>query len=269
MYGIPEFRLPKEIVKNTINKILDLGIDVKYNQKLGDNLKLEDLIKEYDRIFLAFGANVSCKMGIEGEDLEGVYGANELIEFNNHPEYNGKTVIINGGGNVAMDAARIIKRKGAKKVIIVYRRGKNEMPAEEKEIEAAQKEGIELLFQNNILKILGNKKVQNVELIKTKLVKTENDVRLTPVNIEGTNFTLNADYVIMALGSKSDEFVKKLGLELDKKNSIIIDENYKTSNNKIYAGGDITGKIKTVAWAARAGRDVANNILLDFLEKRV
>lgn len=261
IYGIPEFRLSKEIVKNTIQKILDLGIEVKYNKKLGENLTLQDLAKDYDKVFLAFGANVSSKMRIAGEDLEGVYGANELLEFGNHPDYSGKSVLVNGGGNVAMDIARTVKRMGAKKVVVVYRRSKNEMPAEEKEVNDAIQEGIEILFQNNIVKINGVKKVESVELIKTELVQKQGDSRLSPVNIEESNYIINADYVVMALGSKTDEFVKKLGLEIDSRNNIKINEDYKTSNPKVYAGGDVTGGVKTVAWAARAGRDVAEQIL--------
>ena len=261
MYGIPDFRLDKNIVKRTIQKILDLGIDIKYNQILGKNLKLEELEKEYDKIFLAFGANKSLKMRIEGEDLNGVYGANELLEYGNYPEFNEKIVFVNGAGNVAIDIARTIKRKGAKKVIIVYRRSKKEMPAEEKEITQCEKEGIEFLLQNNIIKINGNKKVDSIELIKTKLIKKEGDNRLSPVNIEGSNYTLKGDYVIMALGSETDETVKELKLELTSKNNTMVVENYKTSNPKIFAGGDLAGCIKTVAWAARSGRDAAENII--------
>ena len=261
MYGIPDFRLSKDIVKNTINKILDLGIKVKYNQELGKNLDLQNLIEQYDYVFLAFGANVSSKMGVEGENLEGVYGGNELLEFSNHPDYIGKTVLINGGGNVAIDVARTVKRLGAKEVNIVYRRAKEQMPAEAKEVNDAEKEGINILFQNNIVKINGNKKVESVELIKTELIQKEGDSRLSPVNIEGSNYVINADYVVMALGSKTDDFVTELGLELDKKNNIKINEKYQTSNPKVYAGGDVRGGNKTVAWAARDGRDVAEEIL--------
>lgn len=261
MYGIPDFRLDKNIVKSTIQKILNLGIDVKYNQVLGKNLQLVDLEREYDKIFLAFGGNKSLKMRIEGEDLDGVYGANELLEYGNYPEFNEKMVIVNGAGNVAIDIARTIKRKGAKKVIIVYRRSKKEMPSEEKEIIKCEKEGIEFLLQNNIVKIYGNKKVENIELIRTELVKKEGENRLSPINIEGTNYIMNADYVVMALGSETDEFVKQLNLELSYKNNIKIDEKYKTSNPKIFAGGDLAGCIKTVAWAARSGRDAAEKII--------
>lgn len=261
VYGIPEFRLSKDIVKNTIDKIIDLGIEVKYNKELGKNITLEELTNEYDYIYLAFGANVSSKMGIEGENLKGVYGGNELLENNNHPNYEGKTVIVNGGGNVAIDVARTVNRKGAKKVIIAYRRAKEQMPAEEKEVKDAENEGIEILFQNNIVKINGNEKVESIELIKTKLVQKEGDTRLSPVNIEGSNYKINADYVIMALGSKTDDFVQNLGIELNKRNNIKVNEKFQTSNPKIYAGGDLAGGKGTVAWAARDGRDASQNIL--------
>lgn len=265
VYGIPEFRLSKDIVKNTIDKILDLGIEAKYNQELGKNLSLSELEENYDFIYLAFGANISSKMGIEGENLDGVFGGNELLEHNNHPDYTGKTVVVNGGGNVAIDVARTVKRKGAKEVIIVYRRAKEQMPAEEKEVKDAENEGIKILFQNNIVKINGQIRVKSVELIKTKLVKKDGDTRLSPVNIDGSNYEINADYVIMALGSKTDEFVKNLGLELTSKNYIKINENFQTSNPKIYVGGDLAGGKGTVAWAARNGKDVAKNILKEFI----
>ena len=260
MYGIPDFRLSKDVVKNTIQNILDLGIEVKYNQKLEENIKLDYLTKNYDYVVLAFGANISSKMGIEGEELKGVYGGNELLENKNFPNCEGKTVIVNGGGNVAMDTARTVKRLGAKSVKIVYRRAKEQMPAEEKEVLDAEKEGIEILFQNNIVKINGKEKVESVELIKTELIKKEGDTRLSPVNIKGSNYIIDADYVVMALGSKTDDFVGNLELELDSKNNIKINENYQTSNSKIYAGGDVRGGMKTVAWAARDGRNIAEEI---------
>ena len=267
VYGIPDFRLSKDIVKNTIKKVLDLGIEVKYNQELGRNLKLEELEKEYDYIYLAFGANISSKMGVKGENLAGVFGGNELLENERHPDYKGKTVIINGGGNVAIDVARTVKRKGAKDVIIVYRRAKEQMPAEEKEVLDAEMEGIKILLQNNIVKINGSKNVESIELIKTELVQKEGDTRLSPVNIEGSNYTIKADYVIMALGSRTDDFVKNLGLELTTKNHIKINDDFQTSNPKIYAGGDLVGGKGTVAWAARNGRDVAQKILGDLYER--
>ena len=266
MHGIPDFRLPRQIIKKTIDKIIDLGINVEYNKELGKNISLEELLNSNDAIFLAFGANVSTKMGVDGEDLKGVYGGNELLEYNTHPDYAGKNVAVIGGGNVAMDCARTIKKMGANSVKVIYRRAEEQMPAEKKEIEDAKEEGIEFLFQNNIVKIIGTKTVEKIELIKTELVKKDGEDRLVPVNIENSNFQIDIDYVVMALGSKPAEFVKELGVKLNDKGKIIIDENCKTSNSKIYAGGDIAGKKGTVAWAARSGRNAAESIIRELGE---
>ena len=267
MYGIPEFRLPKSIVKETVKQILNLGIEVKYNQELGKNLNLEELKKEYNAIFLSIGANVSSKMGVEGEELNGVFGGNELLEYNLHPDYKGKNVAIVGGGNVAMDCARTVKKLGAESVKVIYRRAREQMPAEKKEIEEALDEGIEFLFQNNIVKILSNnegKNVEKVELIKTELIQKEGETRLVPVNIPNSNYIIDVDYIIMALGSKPSDFVNKLNLELNKWGNIKINENYQTSDSKIYSGGDLAGIKGTVAWAAQSGREAAKSIMKYF-----
>ena len=261
VHGIPEFRLPKEIVKQTVQKILDLGLEAKYNKELGKNLSLKQLEKEYDAIFLAFGANITTKMGVEGEELQGVYGGNQLLEQQNHPDYTNKKVAVIGGGNVAMDCARTIKRLGAKEVKVIYRRAEEQMPAENKEIQEAKEEGIEFLFQNNIVKILGKDKVEQVELIKTELVQKDGESRKVPVNISNSNYIIDIDYIVMALGSMPEEFVNGLDLELNKWGYINIDEKNRTSNPKIFAGGDIAGAKGTVAWAARSGRDAANSII--------
>ena len=260
-HGIPDFRLEKDILDKTIEAILDIGIKVSYNKELGKNLNLEDLEKEYDAIFLSFGANIPSKMNIEGEELEGVYGGNSLLEVGNHPLYTGRSVAVIGGGNVAMDCARTIKRLGADKVYVIYRRAEKQMPAEGKEIEDAKNEGIEFLFQNNIIKIVGNNKVEKVECIKTELVKKEGETREVPVNIEGSNYELDMDYVIMAVGSNPEkELLEKLELQLNRWGYIEVNEKHQTSREKIYAGGDLAGDKGTVAWAARAGRDVAEVI---------
>lgn len=266
IHGIPEFRLPKEIVKNTIQKIIDLGLKVKYKQELGKEFSLEELEKEYDAIFISIGANKSVKMGVKGEELKGVYGGNELLEYNMHPDYANKTVSVIGGGNVAMDCARTIKKLGAKEVNVIYRRAEEQMPAEKKEIAEAKEEGIKFLFQNNIVEIKGNNKVEKIELIKTELVQKEGETRLVPVNIEESNYEIKTDYVVMALGSNVSDEVLDLGLTLNKWGNVIIDEKYKTSNSKIFAGGDLAGCKGTVAWAARSGRDAAESIK-EFLEK--
>lgn len=260
-HGIPDFRLEKDILDKTIEAILDVGIKVEYNKELGRNINIEDLEKEYDAIFLGFGANIPSKMNIEGEELEGVYGGNSLLETGRHPSYNGKKVAVIGGGNVAMDCSRTIKRLGADKVYVIYRRAEKQMPAESKEIEDAKKEGIEFLFQNNIVKILGDSKVEKIECIKTELVKKEGETREVPVNIEGSNYEMDIDYVVMAVGATPEkELVDKLGLRLNKWGNIDVNEKHQTSKEKIYAGGDVAGNKGTVAWAARAGREAAEAI---------
>ena len=199
-------------------------------------------------------------MGAEGENLNGVYGGNELLEYKLHPNYTGKIVAVIGGGNVAMDCARTAKKLGAKDVKVIYRRSREEMPAEQKEIEDAINEGVEFLFQNNIVKIIGDNKVEKLELIKTKLIQKEPETRKVPVNIENSNYFVQADYVIMALGANPDVLVQDLGLVLNKYCNILINENFQTSNPKIFAGGDLAGIKGTVAWAAKSGREAANNI---------
>ena len=259
-HGIPDFRLPGEVVEKTIEKILDLGVETKLNQELGKDFEIEDLTKKYDAVFVAIGANIPAKMNVEGEGLEGVYGGNYLLEYNKHPDYNGKKVAIIGGGNVAMDSARTIKKLGASEVYVIYRRAEEQMPAEKKEIADAKKEGIEFLFQTNIVKILGKEKVEKLECIKTELVKKEGENRLSPVNIEGSNFILDMDYVVMATGSKPENnIIEKF--ERNEYGYIKIDENMQTSISKVFAGGDIVGQKATVAWASRSGRDAAAKIL--------
>lgn len=270
-HGIPEFRLNKTIVEATINKILKLGVQVELNKELGKNISLEELQAKYDAIFVSIGANIPAKMNIQGENLKGVFGGNSLLENNSHPSYIGKNVAVIGGGNVAMDSARTIKRMGAEKVYVIYRRAEEQMPAEKKEIEAAKNEGIEFLFKTNIVKILGKLpekqevinefgEVGQIECIKTQLVKKEGETRLSPVNIEGSNYFMDVDYVVIATGSKPEEEVIK-DFEHNKWGYIEVNENMQTSIPKVFAGGDIAGEKATVAWASRSGRNAAANII--------
>ena len=267
VHGIPEFRLPKTLVKKVTDEIVSLGIRVEYNKELGKDFTIDELKSKYDAIFIGIGANISSKMNIPGEELNGVYGGNELLEHKIPLDYKDKTVIVSGGGNVAMDVCRTAKKNGAKNVYVVYRRSEKEMPAEKKEIEEAKEEGIEFIFQNNILKILGEEKVTGIELIKTELVQKEGESRPSPVNIEGSNYTINCDYVMMAVGSHPEEkIVNNLNLELDKRGKIVIDKAGKTSDEKIFSGGDVAGSRGTVAGASRAGRDAAYKII-EYLNK--
>lgn len=266
--GIPEFRLPNEIVEKTIEQILALGINVQCEKELGRNLELANLEKEYDAIYLSIGANIPRKMAIEGEELEGVYGGNSLLENQNHPDYTNKKVAIIGGGNVAMDCARTIKRMGAEQVVIIYRRSEAEMPAESKEISDAKKEGVEFLFLNNIVKILGTNKVEKIECIKTELVQKEGETRKSPVNIENSNYILNMDYVVMAVGGEVDkDLIEKCNISTTTKKYVQVNENNQTSDEKVFAGGDVVGQSSTVAWAASDGKNVASKII-KFLEEK-
>ena len=265
VHGIPEFRLPKDLVKKVTDSIINLGIDVKYNQELGKDYTLEEIKEKYDAVFIGVGANLSNKMNIQGENTKGVYGANEILENNNHPEYKDKVVIVSGGGNVAMDISRTAKRMGAKKVVVIYRRSEAEMPADKKEIEEAKEEGVEFLFLTTITKIIGKDKVEKLELLKNELVKKENDSRPVPVPIEGSNYEIDADYVMMAIGSHPDEYISTLNLRQEK-GRIKIDENGKTSDEKVFSGGDIAGTKGTVAWASRAGRNAAYSVI-EYLNK--
>lgn len=257
-YGIPDFRLEPEIVEKTINKILALGIEAKTNFELGKNIKLEDLQKKYDAIFIAIGANVGQSPKIEGAEFEGVYSANTFLENKKHSSYKGKNVAVIGGGNVAIDAARTMKRLGADKVAVVYRRSEDQMPASREEIRDAKKDNIEFLFETNIVKILSNDK-ENVS--KIECIKTESESReQSPKNIEGSNFILDIDYVLFATGARPNkEIVSKF--EQNEKGYILVNEDMQTSIKNVYAVGDVTGERATVAWAARSGRNAANKIL--------
>lgn len=262
-HGIPEFRLERSILEDNIKKVLDIGnIDYKVNYELGKNINISELKEEYDAIFLAIGANKSSKMNIEGEKLEGVYGANEVLEYKKDIDVINKNVAIIGGGNVAMDMARTAKRNGANEVIVIYRRAEEQMPAEEKEIQEAKLEGIQFLFQTNLVKVIGEDRVKEIECVKTQLVSKDGESRPYPVNIDGSNFNKKIDIVLMAVGSEIDKkILDSLNLELNERNKIKIDEKSKTSSEKIFAGGDLVGAKGTVAWAARSGRDAAYHII--------
>ncbi len=262
-YGIPNFRLDKKLLDDWIEKfILNDNIETHVNTELGKDISIEKLESEFDYIVLSFGANISSRMNIPGEELDFVLGGNELLEYKNMPDFRNKEVAVIGGGNVAMDSARTIKRLGAKKVKIIYRRSEAEMPAEVKEIEAAKNEGIEFLFKTNILKAFYDKQNRKIECIKTELVQKRNEIRRVPVNIEKSNYLMDIDYVIMAVGSKPDNnLINILNLKLNEWGYLKTYENYSTSKEKIYAIGDVAGNKQTVAWAARSGFDCAKNII--------
>ena len=250
-HGIPDFRLDKDITLKNLNRIVDLGIEVKYNFELGKNITLKELKKEYDAVFLAFGANVSNMPQIKGKNLSNVYGANELLESKKALDLKNKNVIVVGGGDVAMDMARTAKRWGGN-VLVVYRRDENKMKADINQINLAKEEKVELLFNTNVKQI----------------IKKENISKAYLVTNDGFKFIYPCDYVFFAIGSKPNEKInKKLGLKLDVDGYIKTDKKQMTSMKGVFAGGDLTGTERTVAHAARSGREAAYNIDL-YLTKR-
>lgn len=261
-HGIPKFRLNKELVSKVIKQILDLGIEVKTNVSLGEDISLKELEKEYDAVFLGLGANVSKMMGLSGEELNGVYGANELLENLVQVDYTSKRVVVIGGGGVSIDMARTAIKEGASEVGIIYRRSRSEMSAEMNDIRTAKKEGIKFLFQTNVIKVIGEDKVTGIECVKTTLDKEKK-----AINVEGSNFVIDTDVVIMAVGSRADsELLESLKLDVKENGYLMVNSNNQTSNPKIFAAGDLTGAKSTVAWACRNGRDTAYSIM-KFLSK--
>lgn len=261
-HGIPKFRLNKELVSKVIKQILDLGIEVKTNVSLGKDISLKELEKEYDAVFLGLGANVSKMMELSGEELNGVYGANELLENLVQVDYTSKRVVVIGGGGVSIDMARTAIKEGASEVGIIYRRSRSEMSAEMNDIRAAKKEGIKFLFQTNVIKVIGEDKVTGIECVKTTLDKEKK-----AINVEGSNFVIDTDVVIMAVGSRADsELLESLKLDVKENGYLMVNSNNQTSNPKIFAAGDLTGAKSTVAWACRNGRDTAYSIM-KFLSK--
>ena len=261
-HGIPKFRLNKELVSKVIKQILDLGIEVKTNVSLGKDISLKKLEKEYDAVFLGLGANVSKMMGLSGEELNGVYGANELLENLVQVDYTSKRVVVIGGGGVSIDMARTAIKEGASEVGIIYRRSRSEMSAEMNDIREAKKEGIKFLFQTNVIKVIGEDKVTGIECVKTTLDKEKK-----AINVEGSNFVIDTDVVIMAVGSRADsELLESLKLDVKENGYLMVNSNNQTSNPKIFAAGDLTGAKSTVAWACRNGRDTAYSIM-KFLSK--
>ena len=259
-HGIPDFRLDKSLLEKWIGKILESGIKVEFNVELCKNLSLEKLEKDFDAVFFGLGGNVSKKMNIANENLQGVFGGNEFLENKIKIDCNNKIALVSGGGDVAMDVARTLMRMGAKAVKVVYRRSEAEMPAEAKEIEDAKKDGVEFMFQTNILEILGEKNVRGVKCIKTELVEKPGEKRLVPVNIEGSEFIEKCDYIFMAVGYIPEKDILN-EFSLEQEGGRVKVSNSRTNREKVFAGGDLTSGNATVAFASRAGRDAAFAIL--------
>ena len=276
VYGIPEFRLPKAIVKKEVENLQDLGVEVKTNMVIGRVLSVDELFEMgYKAIFIGSGAGLPSFMGIEGEDLIGVYSANEYLTRTNlmkaylddydTPIITSKSVAVVGGGNVAMDAARCAKRLGAENVYIVYRRGMEEMPARKEEVHHAMEEGIIFKNLNNPVKILGdeNGRVRAMECIEMELGEPDASGRRKPIAKEGSNFELPVDTVIMSIGTSPNPLIRSTtpGLDTNKRGCLVVNEDtMQTTREGVYAGGDAVTGAATVILAMGAGKQAAQSI---------
>ncbi|WP_090003493.1 NADPH-dependent glutamate synthase [Candidatus Frackibacter sp. WG12] len=276
-YGIPEFRLPKSIVDEEIDYIKQLGVEVKTNVLIGSTLTIDELREEgYEAIFVGTGAGLPYFLNLPGENLNGVYSSNEFLTRANlmkaykFPEYKtpivtGKNVAVVGAGNVAMDSARTALRLGAEEVSIVYRRSRNEMPAREEEIENAEEEGIYFKLLRNPVKIIGDGDgwVKELECVKMELGEPDSSGRPRPIAIEGSNFTIPVDTVVIAIGQGPNPLLSKKTPELETTewdNIIVDEETYETSIEGVFAGGDVIGGAATVIAAMGDGRKAADEI---------
>lgn len=275
-YGIPEFRLPKAIVQHEIDGLKELGVDIETNMVIGKVLSIDEIFSMgYDAIFVGSGAGLPRFMNIDGEGLVGVYSANEYLTRINlmkayldgydTPIKRSRSVAVVGGGNVAMDAARSAMRLGAEHVYIVYRRSLDEMPARKEEVHHAMEEGIEFLVLNNPVKIDGDENgyVKGITCIKMELGEPDESGRRSPVPIEGSEYELDVDTVIMAIGTSPNPLIRSTtpGLEANKRGCLVVDEaSMRTSKEGVYAGGDTVTGAATVILAMGAGKKAAAHI---------
>ena len=283
VYGIPEFRLPKAIVQKEIDALKDLGVEVRTNMVIGKVLSVDELLEDgFEAVFIGSGAGLPRFMGIPGENLKGVYSANEFLtrvnlmkaykENSKTPIKQNKKVAVVGGGNVAMDAARCAKRLGAQEVYIVYRRGEEELPARREEVEHAKEEGIIFRLLNNPVEILAdeNNFVGGIKCVEMELGEPDESGRRRPRPKEGSEFVIDVDCVIMAIGTSPNPLIKSTtdGLETQKWGGIIADgETGLTSRAHVYAGGDAVTGAATVILAMGAGKSAAEAIDRDIMNK--
>ncbi len=276
VYGIPEFRLPKKIVAREIEYICRMGVKLVTNVVIGTSLTVDELLQEYDAVFIGSGAGLPWFMEIPGENLNNVYSANEyltranLMKAYRFPEYDtpiarGKIVATIGGGNVAMDSARSALRLGAEKSIVIYRRSRTEMPARVEEIHHAEEEGVIFHLLTNPVAYHGDESglLKEVECLRMKLGEPDSSGRRRPVPIEGSNFRISVDVVIVAIGNSPNPLISNTttGLETGKSGNIIIDEETgRTSKKGVFAGGDVASGAATVISAMSAGRKAARSI---------
>ena len=285
VYGIPEFRLPKSIVAQEVEKLASLGVEFRTNVVIGKTLTVDELLEEegYEAVYIASGAGLPMFMGIPGESLKGVYSANEFLtrsnlmkayrEDSDTPIMKGGRVAVVGGGNVAMDAARTALRLGAEKVFIVYRRSRQELPARREEVEHAREEGVEFMLLTNPTEILGftdpdnprNERcgfVTGLRCVRMELGEPDERGRRRPIPIDGSEFTLDTDSVVMAIGTSPNPLIKNTtdGLEVNRRGGIVTDSDGRTSKRGVFAGGDAVTGAATVISAMGAGKKAAKAI---------
>ncbi|MFC1912497.1 NADPH-dependent glutamate synthase [Chloroflexota bacterium] len=277
MYGIPEFRLPKAIVQGEVDYVASLGVDVKLDAVIGRLVTVDELLEgDYDAVFLGTGAGLPMFLGVPGENLNGIYSANEfltrvnLMKAYQFPEYDtpvriGRKVAVIGGGNVAMDSARCALRLGAEKVYIIYRRSEVELPARREEVENAKEEGIEFRLLTNPKQFMGDDKnnVVAMECYEMELGEPDESGRRRPVVKEDSEFTIDVDVVIVALGTTPNPLIAQTtaGLETTKKGTVVAEEtNGKTVKGGVWAGGDVVTGSATVISAMGAGKRAAADI---------
>ncbi len=281
-YGIPGFKLDKSVVERRVEILKEAGAIFHQNVEVGKDISFEELLEKFDAVFVGVGATKGRRAGIEGEDAKGSYLAMEYLvnvqkrlfkeEVDEVISAEGKDVVVIGGGDTAMDCVRTALREKAKSVKCLYRRGENNMPGSKKEYLNAKEEGVEFEFFASPKRILKdeNGKVVGIEMIKTELTEADSSGRKRVVEIEGSEFTLEADMVIFALGfdNVKYEFLEKNGIELDKWGAVKIDENGKTSNPKVWAGGDCQRGADLVVTAVNDGKIAANAIAKELLEEQ-
>ena len=284
VYGIPEFRLPKEtVVQAEVENVKKLGVKIETNVIVGKSVRIDELMEDgYEAVFIGSGAGLPRFMGIPGENANGVFSANEYLTRSNlmkafKDEYDtpivaGTKVAVVGGGNVAMDAARCAKRMGADHVYIIYRRSMDEIPARREEIEHAIEEGIEFKLLNNPVKIIGDEdnRVCGIECVEMKLGEPDASGRRRPVEIEGSNFVLDVEEVIMSIGTRLNKLILNTtgNLEPNERGGIGTDEKAATSHKAVFAGGDAVTGAATVILAMGAGKTAAESIDEYFKENK-
>jgi glutamate synthase (NADPH/NADH) small chain len=274
IYGIPEFRLPKDIVQKEVDRLVDEGVEIRPNSIIGKLFTLPELRQQFDAVFVAVGAGLPVFMNVPGENLKGVLSANEYLTRVNlmgayspdsdTPVLRGSRVAVVGGGNVAMDAVRTAKRLGAEEAVIVYRRSRNELPARIEEVHHAEEEGIRFEFLTAPLEVLGDEKgwVSGLKCIRMELGEPDASGRRRPIEIPGSEFVFPCDIVIPAIGTKANPLLSATTPELkvSKWGYIEIDDNLQTSMDGVFAGGDIVRGAATVILAMGDGKKAAQNI---------